>query len=291
MKNRLLLYFTLILFTISTSISAQDSTYTKLWENGTKKEEGKFHNSKKNGVWNSWNQKGELTETSEYLSGEILTKESNEYYEHTKNLLFNKLILDSSDNLLEKREYKYQDNNTYYVIFFNEKGIEKSSGKISSNLKEGKWNFYDENGTLKETRKFKNDIDIELEEKRLKEIEKKKRQKSFTTILPTKDNIIIKIYRPKRLAGFAVSYNLLINDSNIVNVANGTYYEFEIKKESILKITAKTEVEKTINLDIKLGRTYFLKCEIRVGGAIGRPKLTIIDPTIGIYEIKNLLEN
>jgi len=291
MKNRLLLYFTLILFTISTSISAQDSTYTKLWENGTKKEEGKFHNSKKNGVWNSWNQKGELTETSEYLSGEILTKESNEYYEHTKNLLFNKLILDSSDNLLEKREYKYQDNNTYYVIFFNEKGIEKSSGKISSNLKEGKWNFYDENGNLKETRKFKNDIDIELKEKRLKEIEKKKRQKSFTTILPTKDNIIIKIYRPKRLAGFAVSYNLLINDSNIVNVANGTYYEFEIKKESILKITAKTEVAKTINLDVKLGRTYFLKCEIRVGGAIGRPKLTIVDPTFGISEIKNLLEN
>ena len=130
------------------SIYAQDSTYTRLWDNGEKKIEGIYKNGEKEGEWNKWNEKGELTEQSIYLRGILSTKTVNEYYLHTKNLLFEKKIVNSNNILVEHRWYFPQNNETYKIECYYDNGILKSSGKMVQGEKEGKWIAYNLDGNI-----------------------------------------------------------------------------------------------------------------------------------------------
>jgi antitoxin component YwqK of YwqJK toxin-antitoxin module len=132
----------------------QDSTYTNLWENGIKKEEGIFSNKEKEGDWNKWNQKGELLEVENYISGILTSRTLNTYFQHETNLLYQQKKYDGNNTLMEHRSYNFQDNNKYYVSIY-QNGNKVSKGKVFNNEKIGKWNHYNEDGTLSEIKNSK----------------------------------------------------------------------------------------------------------------------------------------
>lgn len=144
MKNTLLAIAILLVG----SFYAQDSTLTRLWDNGEKKIEGKYKNGGKEGEWNKWNKKGELTEKSIFQQGNLTTKTVNEYYTHTKNLLYEKKIFNSNAILIEKRLYSSQNNESYKIESYYNNGKIKSSGKILNGKKEGKWTAYNKDGNI-----------------------------------------------------------------------------------------------------------------------------------------------
>jgi len=281
--------FSFLLLFITLQVDAQDSTYTRLWEDSALQEQGNYVNNNKDGAWKSWNQKGELTELNHYSVGTLKSKVTFEYYSHTPNLLYKQNKYDSLNDLVEERNYAYKDNDVYDVVFYNNE-IKISDGKMIKGKKDGKWTYYNQDGSVKEIKKYIDGVDAE-------EIrESNKINKDYTPVEPSKENAIIKIYRPKANAGANMYYELHINDSNVVDVINGLVYEYEITQEGIYELTINSVSDKVakssfkIKLDVKLGRTYFLKCELLTGGEYSIPSMKIVNPTKGLSEFNRLKE-
>lgn len=280
----------LFLLFISLQVDAQDSTFTKLWDDGKLKEEGNYVNENKDGIWKSWNEKGELIELTQFAGGKVISKTIFEYYSHTPNLLYKQNKYDSLNHLVEERNYTYKDNDIYDVIFYNSDETKLSSGKMIKGKKDGKWTYYEQDGSIREVKKYIEGVDAEDIR------ESNKINKDYTPVEPSKENAIIKIYRPKANAGANMYYELHINDSNVVDVINGLVYEYEITQEGIYELTINSVSDKvakssfTIKLDVKLGRTYFLKCELLTGGEFSFPSMKIVNPTKGLSEFNRLKE-
>ncbi|MBQ21120.1 MAG: hypothetical protein CMD31_10220 [Flavobacteriales bacterium] len=289
MKSILFSFFISFFVFTTLQVDAQDSTFTKLWDNGKLKEEGNYVNESKDGIWKRWNQKGELTELNHYSAGALKSKVTFEYYLHTPSLLYKQNKYDSLNHLVEERNYIYKDNDVYDVVFYNNE-IKISDGKMIKGKKDGKWTYYNQDGSVKEVKKYIEGVDTE-------EIrESNKINKDYTPVEPSKENAIIKIYRPKANAGANMYYELHINDSNVVDVINGLVYEYEITQEDIYELTINSVSDKVakssfkIKLDVKLGRTYFLKCELLTGGEYSIPSMKIVNPTKGLSEFNRLKE-
>lgn len=265
--------------------NGKESTLTKFWRNGEKKAEGNILNEEKIGLWNNWNNEGDLIEFKLYEEGVLLSRTTNEYYNHTIGLLYEQKTYNTQNILLEHRSYGFQENNKYNVVYYYENGIKKSSGKIVDGLNVGKWNYYNETGAIAQIEKHTATSTKTINVAKIERV-----------ILPTKNNSIIKIYRNKKnppskklengKSVNSTSYDLFINEENIVKIENGAYHEFEITSEGLYNIEATIDNTATINLFVKLGRTYFLKCELLKEGPNGNVKLTIVDPVIGIKETK-----
>lgn len=115
-----------------------------------KKSEGLFVGGKKEGVWNKWNEKGQLFETETFKTG----------------------------SLILLRQYEPKDNEIYHETNFYDSGIKKSEGKIVLENKDGDWNYYNTDGSLIEVKNYKNGLDGD-ELKKLKE--KKNNNNDFDT--------------------------------------------------------------------------------------------------------------
>lgn len=289
MKSILFSFFISFFVFTTLQVDAQDSTFTKLWDDGNLQEQGDYVNNNKDGVWKSWNEKGELIELNQFTGGKVISKTIFEYYSHTLNLLYKQNKFDSLNHLVEERNYVYKDNDVYDVVFYDNE-IKISDGKMIKGKKDGKWTYYNQDGSVKEIKKYIDGVDAE-------EIrESNKINKDYTPVEPSKENAIIKIYRPKANAGANMYYELHINDSNVVDVINGLVYEYEITQEGIYELTINSVSDKVakssfkIKLDVKLGRTYFLKCELLTGGEYSIPSMKIVNPTKGVSEFIRLKE-
>jgi antitoxin component YwqK of YwqJK toxin-antitoxin module len=228
---------------------AQDSTSIKKWPNDTKKEQGQFLNMKKQGKWKHWNQKGELILVQEYKLDSLQKKTTKEYYEHTKNLLFTTKTYNSSNKLIELREYNYRDNNTYTVTNY-KNGIKTSTGKIKNNLRQGRWKYYNENHNLISEENFKNDIKIEKstkEKESLYEISKNRKEykwlsKNFinNSNLYKKSEWIDGYFIPKQEENIFNSDTIFTKISFSQNLAGPHFYKIKVQidNQESIKIQA-----------------------------------------------------
>jgi len=146
----------ILLLGLTTTLYAQKPIYNKYWANGVKGIEGGYDKEeKKDGLWQEWNNKGEITSIIIYKSGSISSKTTHDYYSHTDSLLYESKYYNSSKNLIEHRTYTSQNNNIYRTINYYYNGKKKSSGKILNGKKDGKWKFYNEKGSFIESIYFK----------------------------------------------------------------------------------------------------------------------------------------
>lgn len=256
-----------------------------LFSEGIKKEEGDIYYSDKNGEWKKWNKKGEVIEVEIYEEGKLIKRIKNEYYSHTKGLLYDQKTFNDSNVLIQHREYTFQDNNRYIVNNYN-KGIKISSGKMIGGEPIGKWVYYTEDGNIDEVKKISESDTITIAE-------------NNKLIVPTKANSIIKFYRDKKYPpsqklnnGIALNdenYSVLVNGEEIVQIANGSFYEYEIKSEGVYRLES-LYTDESINLFVKLGRSYFIKCKVLDEEPEGLLELKIVDPSIGVNEFNKVVK-
>jgi antitoxin component YwqK of YwqJK toxin-antitoxin module len=181
--------FFIVFFLFSFSLFSQDSLYIDIWENGQKKESGEYNNNVKNGLWKKWNKKGEIIASDDYKNGKLTESYVYEYYNHTPFLLFLQKKFNGQKNILELREYNFQDNDKYHQTLYFENGKKSSEGVLNKDKMDGKWMFYDLNGKIEKTRKFKNGVDL-VEGKKAKK-EKKKGEKFFSAqVLTNKGEVL-----------------------------------------------------------------------------------------------------
>ena len=100
------------------------------------------------------------------------------------------------------------------------------------------------------------------------------------------DYAILNVYR-YRGAGALVGYDLHLGDSTICRVKNNFKTTLHIKKEGLNTLWAKTEAKSEVSIDVKMGKTYYLRCGITMGAFVGRPKLALIDSKTGRPEFQS----
>jgi len=97
------------------------------------------------------------------------------------------------------------------------------------------------------------------------------------------DHAILYVYRNGG-PGALVGYNLSLGDSVICRVTNKFRQKIEIRKEGAYDLWAKTESKASIPIDIRKGRTYYIRCGIGMGVMVGRPTLDLVDRRTGKVE-------
>jgi len=101
------------------------------------------------------------------------------------------------------------------------------------------------------------------------------------------DYAILKVYRYSG-AGALVGYDLHLGDSTICRVKNNFKTTIHIKKDGLNSLWAKTESKSEVPIDVKMGKTYYLRCGITMGAFVGHPKLELVDSKTGKLEFESL---
>ena len=100
----------------------------------------------------------------------------------------------------------------------------------------------------------------------------------------TIDYATIYLYRPKSFYGAAIGYDIYLDDSVICRISNNSKFEIKVHKTGSHKIWAKTEAKAIVPVNIKTGKSYYIKCGIQTGLWVGQPQMNLIYPTQGKEE-------
>ncbi|GHT10226.1 hypothetical protein FACS189426_10090 [Bacteroidia bacterium] len=112
----------------------------------------------------------------------------------------------------------------------------------------------------------------------------------FVESIPTDaDYALLHIYR-SGLIGAAVGYDLYIGDALICHVKNKMKETVKIDQEGLNTLWAKTESKTELPINIQFGHEYYIKCSVKMGVVVGRPKLEIVDNKKGRSEYSAIKE-
>ena len=92
---------------------------------------------------------------------------------------------------------------------------------------------------------------------------------------PGPGKALIYFYRPKRMMGMAVGFGVREGDRKIGGLPNGSYFVFQTVPGTHT-FAASTEVTKTVTINVKAGRIYYIQGSLGMGAFVGRPELTIV---------------
>jgi len=100
------------------------------------------------------------------------------------------------------------------------------------------------------------------------------------------DYAILNVYR-YRGTGALLNYDLYLGDSVICRVQNNFKTTINIKKDGLNSLWAKTEAKSEVPINVKMGKTYYLRCGVTMGAFVGHPKLELIDSKKGKAEFES----
>lgn len=101
------------------------------------------------------------------------------------------------------------------------------------------------------------------------------------------DYAILHVYRHSGVGAF-VSYDLFLGDTVICRVSNRWKQSVKIKKDGLNTLWAKTEAKAELPINIKVGNEYYIRCSVKMGAVVGRPKLELVDSKTGMAEYKSI---
>lgn len=87
--------------------------------------------------------------------------------------------------------------------------------------------------------------------------------------------------------GALIGYDVHLGDSVIWRAKNNSKLEIWITKEGKDTIWGRTEVKSEIPVTLEHGKEYYVKCSVVMGAMIGRPKLQLVDRSIGKAEFNS----
>lgn len=112
-----------------------------------------------------------------------------------------------------------------------------------------------------------------------------KLESAVNALVPdTASYAILYVYRPRRGTGSAIQFNLHVDDSVVCRVRNGGMYVVKMRNKGDTRLWARTESRKEVNLFVKPGKAYFLKCYVKYGVFVGEPEFDLVDPIQGYQE-------
>lgn len=106
-------------------------------------------------------------------------------------------------------------------------------------------------------------------------------------VIPDADYAILNVYRYNG-TGALVGYDLHLGDDVICRVKNNSKTTLKIKKDGLNTLWARTESKVEVPVNLKPGKTYYLRCGIGMGIMVGRPTLELVEGQIGKLEFQAL---
>lgn len=103
--------------------------------------------------------------------------------------------------------------------------------------------------------------------------------------IPGADYAILNVYRYNGTGAF-VGYDLHLGDEVICRVRNNSKMSLKIKKDGLNTLWARTESKAEVPVNIKPGKTYYLRCGIGMGIMVGRPTLELVEGKLGKLEFQ-----
>jgi len=104
------------------------------------------------------------------------------------------------------------------------------------------------------------------------------------------DYALLHVYRYSGV-GALVSYDLHLGDTVICRVHGKWKKTIKIKKDGLNTLWAKTEAKVEIPINIKFGNEYYIRCSVKMGAFVGRPKIELVDNQTGKVEFQSIKLN
>ena len=99
----------------------------------------------------------------------------------------------------------------------------------------------------------------------------------------------IYFYREANFNGSLISYKIRMDDEEVIGrIVNNDRFEYTITSFGPHKFWAKTETEESLIINIERGQEYFVRCGVKMGAAVGRPTLLLIENSEGIKDYQQL---
>lgn len=99
---------------------------------------------------------------------------------------------------------------------------------------------------------------------------------------------LLYVYRPRNYVGSIVDYDIHVGDSTVGNIKNNSKFVVKLYNEGPTTFWAKTEQKRSINVNVKFGQEYFLKCAVTTGILMGRPEINLVYPEQGRLDFEGI---
>ncbi len=101
---------------------------------------------------------------------------------------------------------------------------------------------------------------------------------------------LLYVYRPRNYVGSLVNYDIHVGDSTVGNIKNNSKFAVKLYNEGPTTFWAKSEQKRIINVTVKFGQEYFLKCAVTTGILVGRPEINLVYPDQGRLDYESIEE-
>ncbi len=106
-------------------------------------------------------------------------------------------------------------------------------------------------------------------------------KESKKSTLKNVDYALLHVYR---FSSAVLTYDLKLGDSVLCRVQNDFKTTLKIKKEGLNSLIAQTETTTALPFDVVFGKEYYLRCSVKAGVLVGRPKMELVSYEEGKME-------
>jgi len=107
------------------------------------------------------------------------------------------------------------------------------------------------------------------------------------TSSPKPGTALIYFYRPRRLMGMAVGYNVRENNATVGGLPNGCYFTYDATP-GVHTFTAATETTASVTVNVQAGKVYYIEGSLGMGAFVGHPYFTIVSDQQGANDVQGL---
>lgn len=105
---------------------------------------------------------------------------------------------------------------------------------------------------------------------------------------PSNDYALLHIYRPGYMKGAFISYKLHLGERVIFKAKYKSKITVKVTTDGLQTLWARTEARKKLPIDIQFGNEYYIRCSLRMGILIGRPKIELVNHQTGKIEFDKI---
>ena len=95
---------------------------------------------------------------------------------------------------------------------------------------------------------------------------------------------LLYIYRPARMMGSMIGYNIHLGEEVICKAKDKWKTTIQVRNFGQHTVWAKTESKEEVVVNFEPGQEYYIRCSLKMGAFVGRPKLELVDKSIGKSE-------
>lgn len=126
-----------------------------------------------------------------------------------------------------------------------------------------------------------------LDDNAIAALKKKYSERNKSRLPKDADYAVIHFYRPSDANGMLLGYKIKTkNDSIIGRLTNGGKFIYKTKQLGNQKFYGELETKKEIEITLKKGEEYFVRCGVVSGVILGRPEINIVQNHTGIKEFE-----